>query len=349
MAPWTVWQILIGALVVTGLDSMLVRRWLWARPTIVNWADDRAVAAAGMADEPEEWRASSFALLYAANAASAFAINGLLARSGVLQSWFLGRYPLERAGLYIVGFWAAILLVSLAVEWPFFSKSIKDKPLSREGLFVCTACNLASYAGLLVWMSATGMSSLLTHASIQPVGAVATSPYATVYFLDGDRVESVETNGYGLGLVAKLPHGAGMISAENAPNGDVKVYPVNAKGDRLTPMVNLGSQVRTASYETASRLEWQSAPRYFEPGEYRRYAVSCGTDAFDGMSVRTPDRVYKLAIDLFPLSWKWSHVTVLPNHQAVAQLGPQIVLLDLESGEIGVLARGTSPTVVINQ
>jgi hypothetical protein len=348
MAPWTVWQILLGVLVVTAIDSMLVRRWLYARPHIVKLVDDRAVAAAGMADEPEEWRASSFAFLYAANLASALAVNALIARSPALQSLFLGMHPLERAGTYIVMFWALVLVVSLLIEWPFFSKSIKDKPLSREGLFVCTACNLASYAAGLVLMAVTGMTSLLTHASIQPAGAIAASPYAYVYYLDGDRIRAVATNGYNLGLVASAPKGTDLISVENAPNGDVKLYPIHS-GKRGAPIKNFGRRAVTASYQTKDRAEWAFMPRYFDNPEYRRYAVSCGLDAFEGMSVRTPDRLYKLAIDSMPLSWKWSQVTVLPNHQAVAQLGPQIVLVDLESGEIGVLARGASPTAVVNQ
>ena len=348
MEPWTVWQILFGVLVVTAIDSMLVRRWLYARPHIVKLVDDRAVAAAGMADEPEDWKASSFFVLYAANLVSALAVNAMIGHSPALQSLFLGMHPLERAGTYIVVFWALVLVVSLAIEWPFFSKSIKDKPLSREGLFVCTACNLASYAAGLVLMSVTGMTSLLTHATIEPVGAVATSPYATVYFLEGGRVQAVATNGYAYGLIANAPSGTKLISAENAPNGDVKLYPVSG-AKRSKPLKNLGPKYRTASYQTDSRADWECMPRYFDAGEYRRYAVSCGADAFEGLGIRTPDRVYKLAIDSMPLSWKWSHVTVLPNHQAVAQLGPQIVLVDLESGEVGVLARGQGPTVVINQ
>lgn len=344
------WVLIVGTLLVSTLEATLLKRWFAVRPEVIRWGEQAAMARVGMEDEGERWGFMNTWLLIAGNLVSALAGWAFVANARGFQSWILGDRPLERAGFYLILVWALALVVSIAVEWPFFSKAIKDRPLSREGFYVCAGCNVISYGCILAWFSLSGMTTLLTAVKIEPAFVVAEAPYGDVYYLNPDTNEvwRVYSNGaqpQPIGLKVEAGH---SLSAERLANGRVKLVEINSEGDRVRSLVDLGDKV-AAGYETDSRRDWNTLGRYFGPDEYRKYQVFYGTDGYHGMSVRTPSRIYKLAIDSNPLSWDWNHVTVLPSNQAVAQLGPQVVLVDLETGTVGVLAKGVSPTVVIDR
>jgi hypothetical protein len=341
------WLILFGTVFVSVLEAVLLQRWYAVRPVLVRWTD-RGAAAVGMADELEEWSPYASLLLLGGNLVSASVGWIFLTHSGGFQNWVLGSRPLERAGFYLVAIWAVAFLLSVFVEWPFFSKAIKDKPLSREGLIVCLGCNVVSYLCILAWFAVSGMTSLLTRTTITDPVLIASSPYAEVYYVDSESREvwCVWSNG-------SKPHPVGLkilagatLSAEKASNGHTKLLAVQIDGSAV-PLKDLGPEPMVAPFETKDRGEWDRVARYVNGEARSKYTVSYSPDPFQGMSIRTPSRIYKLAIDSTPLAWSWTQVTVLPNNQAIGQLGPQIVLVDLESGSIGVLARGESPTVVL--
>lgn len=349
------WLLLIGTAFVSVLEAVLLKRWYTVRPTIVRWTGQGA-AAIGMGDEPEEWGLLNSWLLTLGNIASALVGWAFVTHAKGFENWILGSRPLERAGLYLVAVWALAFALSVAVEWPFFSKAIKDRPLSREGLFVSAGCNIVSYFCILAWFGLSGMSSILTIAQIQDPVSIAQAPYGDVYYVNEDTHEvwAVSSNG-------ALPHSLGLtvapgnsVSAETLPNGHTKILEIAPDGSKVKPLKDFGPSFITAPYESVQngqpkREQWAILGRYFTPEQQRRYWVHYSPRSYEGLSVRTPNRLYKLGIDSSPLSWQWSHVTVLPNNQAIGQLGPQIVLVDLESGTMGVVAKGVSPTVVLDK
>ncbi len=58
-------------------------------------------------------------------------------------------------------------------------------------------------------------------------------------------------------------------------------------------------------------------------------------------------RLYRLGLETPFLSWCFRNVTILPNEQAVLQIGDQIAILDLGTRALGVLAAGRGPVVMI--
>lgn len=350
------WVLLIATGFVSILEAVLLKRWYTVRPTIVKWTGPGSLAAIGMDDEPERWGFLNSWLLVAANIVSALAGWAFVAHAKGFENWVLGERPLERAGLYLVVVWALAFVVSVAVEWPFFSKAIKDRPLSREGLFVAAGCNIVSYSCILAWFGLSGMSSLLTVAQIEEPVTIAQSPYGDVYYVrqDTNEVWQVFSNG-------AMAHPTGLtvtpgnsVSAEQLPNGHVKLQEIAPDGSRVRPLKDLGATYLAAPFESQekglpNREQWAYLGRYFTPDIQRRYWVHYSPRPFEGLSIRTPNRIYKLAIDSSPLAWEWSHLTVLPNNQAIGQLGPQVVLVDLETGTVGVLGKGVSPTVVLDK
>ena len=52
-----------------------------------------------------------------------------------------------------------------------------------------------------------------------------------------------------------------------------------------------------------------------------------------------------LRAQLPTMEWAWRYVYVLPGGEVLAQLGDNIVLLDLESMQLGFVARGSRPVV----
>jgi hypothetical protein len=335
-----VWALVITAVIVSAFEAALLKRWYEVRPVVVKWTGQGS-SAVGMDDEPERWTPSASLLVLAANLVSTLVGWFYFAHSRQALSWILGTKPLERAGVYIVCVCAVAFLISVVVEWPFFSKAIKDRPLSREGLFVCLGCNLLAGAVILVWFSLSGMSSLLTAAKIKPPVEIAQNCGATVYYVSSRQLWSVECNGFNPHSTRLAVPDGEHVAVMEASSGEAKVYALRKDGSVDRALLNLGT-----SFAAASAGE-EGQARYFGPDEGRKFFVDYGRDAYDGLGVRTPDRIYKLALDSTPLSWRWSDVTVLPNNQAIAKVGPEVVLIDLESGEIGGLAQAESPTVAV--
>ncbi len=339
------WALAVTTVLVAAFEAALLKRWFEVRPVVVLWTG-KASPAAGMDDQPERWTPLASLLVLLANVVSTVAGAFYFSHSRQALSWIMGNRPLERASVYIFAVCVSAFLISVLVEWPFFSKAIKDRPLSREGLLVCLGCNLLTGAAVVVWFALSGMTSLLTPSNIKQPWMIAKPGNAEVFYRDslsGD-LWTVGVNGYGphsLGIA--LPSGD-SVSVDMASNGDTKVYAVRSDGSFDRPLLDLGTS-RRASVADGADSRWLKRTGYFGAQEARKYRVEIGRDAYDGLSVWTPDHLYKLALDSTPLSWNWSHVTVLPNNQAIAEVGPQIVLIDLDSGAIAEIAVGDSPAV----
>ena len=342
------WSLAIVTVVLSLVEIALVKRWYEVRPVVVRWTGNSS-GLVGMADEPEAWSPQSSLLLLAGNLVSTFVGSLFLTRFHAAQSWILGGHPLERASLYIVFVCLAAFVLSILVEWPFFSRAIKDRPLSREGLFVCAGCNVLTGLFIFVWFSLTGMRSLITDSQIVSALSIAQQPYGTVCFVDpqSEEIYSIRTDGAELkDLGRKVPPGC-EISIERASNGDAKLY--IERGDQRigAPVKDFGAAAKAADPAVEDRIDYDA--RYFGAKKAQKYSVSYGPDPYDGLSVWTPARIYKLALDSKPLSMRWGHATVLPTNQAVAQVGSQIVLIDLDSGKLAILANGESPTVAMQE
>jgi len=147
----SIWLIVIVSLCVGILEAVLLQRWYEVRPVVVRWTGRHTVAALGMDDAPEEWSVLSTVTILLANVVTGLLGWQLFMHQSAFRDWLLGSKPLEKLGLYFVSLWLISFVVSAVVEWPFFSRAVKDRPLSREGLAVCLGCNIISTTFMLVW------------------------------------------------------------------------------------------------------------------------------------------------------------------------------------------------------
>jgi len=340
--------LVVGISAIAGLvEAALLHRWYDVRPVVVKWTGAGTAEAIGMADEPEEWSLRSTLFVVAANVISAVLGLLLLAHNDSFRHWILGSRPLERIGLYFITLWLLTFLVSAAIEWPFFSTAIKDRPLSREGLAVCLGCNIISSAGILIGMSMIGMTPSGT--TTVDSFSLAKSPYAHVYFVDPatNHVMGMDSSGLNLHDTSFVVPDGQELSAEQVGN-DTKLVRLGSSG-KAASIYDFGQRCKAANVDVNDRDGWTRDARYFSADDKRMYDVHYGPFASDGLSVVKSNDIYKIAVDSSLVSWHWSHVTVLPNGQAIGQLGPQIVLVDLESGATAVLAKGECPTVVVDK
>ena len=341
------WLVIAVSVFVGFLEAVLLQRWYTVRPIVVRWTGAGTAAAIGMAEEPEEWSMRSTLLVIAANVISSLLGLLLFTHDESYRQWVLGARPLEKIGLYFISLWLLAFVVSAIIEWPFFSTAIKDRPLSREGLAVCLGTNIISSSCILLCLAMMGMTS--PGARTVDVFSLAQQPYAHIYYLDPvtRRVCAIDSSGLNAHETNFILPSDQSISAESV-GSFTKLVTVDENGN-TTSLYNFGDHCSAAQVDTKERDAWTRDARYFSDDVRRMYDVHYGPAPSDGLSVTKLNDIYKIAVDNGLVSWHWSHVTVLPNRQAIGQLGSQIVLVDLESGATAVLGRGECPTVVADK
>lgn len=232
----------------------------------------------------------------------------------------LGDTPLYHAPRFLLLLLSAALLLSIAVEWPFVGLALRRSCRSpARTLGVTVIAQLASYALLVPAALVVGDASLYTGA--EPVTGLgfASRKDAEVRFvsLDGGAEWRIGLDG----SPAIRLRGVGRL-------------------DREARLAQLGDRARGFGPATDLRSEGDRPWRVttgFWPGEgLRARSLRTGVSA-------------TVALELPGLAWSARYATVLPGEQVVYQLGHQIVLLDLATRKIALVAPGQEPIVTLSR
>lgn len=249
------------------------------------------------------------------------AIGGLLVLSRLVR-WadpvVLGSEPLYHAPRFLLLLLGAALALSIVIEWPFFALALRRSKASPRRILAATACaQAASHAVLVSAALVLGTASVYTIG--QPVRGIdfAVSKEADVRFLSLDG--SAEWR----------------IRLDGSPATKLRDI---AAGERDGRLAVRGREARDFGPALDLRAEhdriWSVATGFW-PGEGLR-----------ARSARTGART-RIALELPGLRWSARYATVLPGEQVVYQLGRQIVLLDLATRRIALLAIGMEPVVTL--
>lgn len=302
---------------------------------------------------------SSVVLGWFAEALAALTFPGVI--------WWLGSRlvpPLGRGGFATIG-WAALLglaacvivlaLLQTPLLWIASERRLPFAKVLKKNLIVMAVLlpvilALASPAG--VWTA----RSALRQASPQDI---AGQTRARIYYFDGGSNQLMRVR-----LDSEPPTKAGdakgvpgaWLATANSEIGDLRLLSHEPTGARpvLEHVADAAFGPFFPSYHPELRpRDNPNATRVFEPIELGRFhadVLPLWGGRSEGVELRVTDRhgpPYRIGFDNVLARWMWRCVTVLPGGLAVAEFGPQVVLVDLRRKTMARLADGYGPTVVL--
>lgn len=331
-------------------------------------------------------RKTAALFLIAANYVSAFlpfVLFGYFARD--FRDWFDRVLTIENAFAVHVVALAAILLVTLLLEFPFVYAALNQP----RDLWRAWKANLLAQAVSFALLFVPYF--LLSPFMLRPIGPVRVVPLADfqmqrewwVYHVPlGERsVWRVRLDGTGREKVADIVEPGeihSIIARQESPGAPWQLCRRDWRRDGASEVVIAAFATelpfhfahREAGLLADQRAEARNSGWLFEyplelprelgypiwVSDYRTdesdadaIGVKSGWWAWEGIEVRraADDRPRWYAIET-PLQQSWAarHVTVLPDETIVYQLGRQIVLLDPRDDRIALLALGEFPIVV---
>ncbi|MFC1600887.1 hypothetical protein ACFL34_00880 [Candidatus Sumerlaeota bacterium] len=255
-----------------------------------------------------------------------------------------------------------LFLLTVVIEFPFvlfcFEKSAR--PMGRV-IRATLLLQVISYALITPFYSFNSQGDLLTSFTLSPPGSFASSPAALVYYVAQDRktVKRCRLDGTGAEPVATLQqdfqHGQHLFChrSDDSTSWDLYCY---TSSYAHTPPYQVTRDIAVYAIDNypesvshAAGLRWPR-PDYRKADERDweiyagqvRFSAHRATDKQSAADVRLSHHTPFAAWDMHP-------PTPLPDDQVVFQWGDQICLLDLNTRELGLIARGLSPVVVFDR
>ena len=306
----------------------------------------------------------SFGILLLGNYVSA--VVGLLIfpwGSRLLFGDLFGDQSLYYVGLIAIGVLSFAWAITLAVEGPFCAWVLGKGRSGGRAFKATVVSQTVSYAVLMLPVAAAGGLSLVTQWHRSPAVVSQASNVATVYFLSDGLLRSVRLNGTDLKHVCPLPPQAGHFTRlylrrrRGQPDWDLIAV---AGQDELVlvPRLCRSGAVACLSHHSREQEEFEGRPWHVpEPPaglvgvpdpDWQILFLPATFRGISGSHKRTGQTLH-LDFSLPFNEWVSTCPSLLPDDLLVCQLEDQIVLLDLNSGRIGIIARGTDPVVVLDE
>jgi hypothetical protein len=310
-----------------------------------------------------------------ANYASWFAGEwSIFALAEKIEGSVLNNNPLLNAPKFIITMAAMTFVVTLILEWPFCLWALKTKKNKiLKSIAACLLVNICSYA-FLVWLYCQASSyTLYTDLSIRAVDSFSKNNNAWIYYIspqDGD-IHRIHPNGNNDENIHDL--NMPVKSNKNFCNGDLFVWPSEKENswdlwisyfcsEKENQLLIKDFAVKTAKpYSSYYTTRDVNEPNKVD-GNY--LSTFCSTNltenksdwnihtecwAIEGLVAekKSSKEYLRFAFETPFVKWFSSKSTLLPDDQVVYQLGNQIVLLDLNKRQIGLITLGFSPIVAL--
>lgn len=304
------------------------------------------------------WR--SLLAMIAANYISMFA--GVSFRHLVIPE--LEFITLDHALSSLLGVGAAFLLLATIVEWPFLLWPLRQHRARVWQAF--KASLLAQFASCVILAGLHGVTSdfsLLTRTKRADDLAFVHRADAVVYYIGDDdylwRKHLDQSPPERLQVLPRHPAAAFLyawptpdqptvdlwLSSSRKDPKPTLLLPAFARNATLLPKPRPGKETPdrppvdpkqpSRLREQRGDLDWQLAI-VTESGEPLRARHVSTNEQFD-LGMVTPF-----------FTWEARRAALLPDNQVILEFGPQLLLLDLNSRQVAVVARGRSPVVVLD-
>jgi hypothetical protein len=274
----------------------------------------------------------------------------------------MGPAPLYAAPRVIILLAFCTYVASIFLEWPFCLWIMAGrKQRGRGSLYASCLAQTASYALLVPFYLAASGITLYTNLKLDPTLSFVSKTGATIFFIsptDGDVYE-VHPDRSGYNEVC-APHirfedARLFFRRSRAPRvWDLWVAQDPRRGSRTRLLRGIIGQAAASGRRAADGAEEGTWLNFGSAADLRGGArsdwdVETGFWPVEGLQAwnqRTKEKL-NAALETPFMFWPSRNATVLPGDQVVYQLGDQIVVLDLRTRRIGLVARGRGPVVIL--
>lgn len=280
---------------------------------------------------------------------------------GLLEDWFSTVISINNLLFSIIVLAVVLFALTILIEWPFCWWILKGRE-RRWFRAICAGVlvNVVSYAALVPLYTSVSGTSLITELDASDVAKMTPPVNVHIYYIDESertvcriRPDGSETQVLTFldetmsdpELALCMSAGAQTIALrwlERSEKGNVRKWKVAA--DSIP-----GSYT---GFEFCDSLKWWRTEVSDLRGEITRtWEVKTGFWAISGLSAvnQSTGEELRFALETPFLLWSFSNATVLPGDIIICELGKQVVLIDLNTRRIGLVAFGKSPVVVLDQ
>lgn len=303
------------------------------------------------------WRSAAWAILAKAVSTLVLVFPLSVTFAGVLPT-LLGDQPLARLPWLGLAFLGVLLVLSTLLEWPFFHRA----GLPRSGVAALALSSRANAVCLLLLVATYLPFCELSLLQARAMSPGSSDPKVQVFYLrDGALLqrnlggpETLVMTGLKADAEARLFARRGeegwdlwLQASEEAPRlvaPAVAPHPAQAPAQPALH-IKLKASVRTA--EPTLPATW-GKPAELVPEAASPWAIHLGQWPWEGLRADSRDLrpSYRLALDTPFLSWEARGATRLPGERLLFQMGPYLWLLELDSSEVHLFARGQGAQVV---
>jgi hypothetical protein len=250
-------------------------------------------------------------------------------------------------------FWivaAVTFAMSVVLEWPFVAFALKPRPRrALVALGISLLLQTASYA-VIAPLYRTAAKVNLLEVTVDAAVVAESANNAWIHYIsqDGATLDRIRISGSDYQIVTTLP----LVEGEHR-----WLRPV-AEGDETIALAYRTSadedQVVLSDWCTRARHPWKIFPNPqgdYPPEWETPWHASTSDLIHRGLAIYNSDQheARNLFLDTPLLDWECVNATLLPDNRVVFQLGPWIVLYEIASRRIGVIAEGHSPVLVLDE
>jgi hypothetical protein len=260
----------------------------------------------------------------------------------------LGAEPLHHLTRWVWGVLGGAFVLTVILEWPFVWPALPPAPhIARRSLVACCVAQAATYLLLLApyWL----LSDILSDVQVAAPAQVSRHPKAEVLLLslDGREMHRVLLDGSPARFeraLPVLPMPAEELRGLGVPQGG-RAAGLWLDGRLLDDAPSLVSRLAPDADATGYRVVAD-----FRPKEQRVWNVDAdpyrgGLDLDKYAAGKLEERFF-VSVTTPVHSWGARAVTVLPGDQVVFELEGQVVLLDIPTRRLALVAIGRSPVVL---
>lgn len=305
------------------------------------------------------WR--SLLAMLAANYVSMFA--GVSLRHLVVPH--LAFLTLDRTLVSLAVIGAGFFVLAVLVEWPFLLWPLqKHRARAWQAFKGSLLAQLSSSLLLAGLYWTTSDFSLLVRTKQSADFSFCKSPAATVYYvaLDDGHLWRRTLDGSPAELVQKLPRRRADAFLYAAPTPEKRTVDLWLSATRKegTPLLVKAEFAQNATLLPRLRpgkekpgglpFETDQPARLRDHRGAQDWIVSLAHEHGEKFRARnaTTNEAFELGMETPFFSWHATHAALLADNQAIVEFGPQLLLLDLDTRRVAVVARGTGPCVVFD-
>jgi len=257
-------------------------------------------------------------------------------------------------------------LLTLLLEWPFVAFCFwRDDRWFRKSVLATLIVQTASYLVIFGWYWSVSRTSLLTDVTAVPLSQIDVPSNMLLYYVPQANDDVIVWD-MGRNREKKVgvlpPKTAWCVLSAGTSNVDNARWDLVARAfsDQLLEKTILPNFALSESawindkhlrqLKDKNAVDFWQIPQYVPTGEKGNWKTNERYNLWGNLELKNvkDGRYFRVSLEVPFLYWWINRVAMLPNGQAVFQLGAnQICILDAETRRVAILAKGRCPVVTL--